>query len=107
MTLASLIERLERALPGRFLDRDAAHTLAAALAGTHRDPIAGSILAAIASRAGGTAPESNVERAAAVAALSPLRLAYMKDDAPVEGFRLVEGTVRAIDDAFNDQALGR
>lgn len=46
-----------------------------------------------------------VVRENVVKALSAMRLKYMADDAPVDGFRLVEGTVIAIDAAFNDEAL--
>ena len=47
----------------------------------------------------------SVLREQVVTALGPIRLRFMADDAPVEGFRLVENVVLAIDKAFNDEAL--
>ena len=46
-----------------------------------------------------------IVRVQAVKTLGPIRLFYMKDDAPVEGFRLVEDIVHKIDGAFNDEAM--
>lgn len=37
--------------------------------------------------------------------LSPLRLKYMADNAPVEGFRMVEKIITTIDAAYNEEAL--
>ncbi len=75
MTFSELLLALEHRLPATILNGDAAATLDAARKGTHQH------------------------------ALAPIRLEYMKDDAPVEGFRLVEKIVHAIDGAFNDEAL--
>jgi len=46
-----------------------------------------------------------IERAQAIKTLGPIRLFYMKDDAPVEGFRMVEDVVHKIDGAFNEEAM--
>lgn len=53
------------------------------------------------------AAQQLVLREVCVKALGPLRLQYMADDAPVEGFRLLEKTIVAIDDSFNDEALAQ
>lgn len=49
--------------------------------------------------------ETVLARAEAIASLASLRRRYMGDDAPVEGFRLVERVVLAIDHGFNEEAL--
>lgn len=104
MTLAELLACLDARTPDGLLDGTPEETLAKARAGSHRHPVAGAIVAALAGAGDARAP---LERAQAVAALGPLRLVYMKDDAPVEGFRMVERIVHAIDSAYNDEALRR
>ncbi|AGA32737.1 hypothetical protein TVNIR_1053 [Thioalkalivibrio nitratireducens DSM 14787] len=105
MTLERLLAYLDRHLDHRFLDGGAAATLAKARAGTHCDPIAAEILAALMDGAGADSPGTELDRASAVKAIGPIRLKYMHDDAPVEGFRLVEKTVVTIDAAYNEEAL--
>jgi hypothetical protein len=73
--------------------------------GSHRDPFVAEVLTALMNGAGADSPGAELERAVAVKALGPLRLKYMKDDAPVEGFRLVEKTIVTIDAAYNEEAL--
>ena len=51
-----------------------------------------------------TGPDAAIDRATAVNALGPIRLLFMRDDAPAEGFRLVEDVVYRIDGAFNEEA---
>jgi hypothetical protein len=46
-----------------------------------------------------------VVREKVVNGLGQMRLKYMADDAPVEGFRTVEKSIVTIDAAFNDEAL--
>ena len=104
MTLAELLAYLEAHTPFDLLDGTPEETLAKVRAGRHRHPVAGAIVAALAERGGASGTEAPLERAQAVAALGPLRLAYMKDDAPVDGFRMVEKVVHAIDGAYNDEA---
>ena len=87
-----------------FLDGDVTDTLARTRAGSHRNPLAAQILGALDEKLGRDGPDAPVERASAINALGPLRLAFMRDDAPVEGFRLVEEVVYLIDGAFNDEA---
>ncbi|MFZ5558295.1 MAG: hypothetical protein ACOZDY_16505 [Pseudomonadota bacterium] len=105
MTFAELLDYLDAHTPYRLLDGTPEETLAKARSGAHRDPVAGAILTALFDRSGATGASAPVERAQAVAALGPIRLEYMRDDAPVEGFRMVEKIVHAIDGAFNDEAL--
>lgn len=105
MTVAQLLNYLSDHCKFDVLDGDVAQTLAKARAGTHRDPIMGEILAALSAGAGGAGLDSAIERADATLALGPLRLRYMKDDAPVRGFRMVESVVHEIDGAFNEEAL--
>ena len=105
MTLEQLLQYLDHHLDERFLDGDAAQSLAKARDGSHRDPMAAEILAALMSGAGADTTEAELERAVAVKAIGPVRLKYMKDDAPVEGFRLVEKTIVTIDAAYNEEAL--
>ena len=105
MTLEQLLQYLDHHLDERFLDGDAAQSLAKARDGSHQDPIAAEILTALMSGAGADTPQAELERAAAVKAIGPVRLKYMKDDAPVDGFRLVEKTIVTIDAAYNEEAL--
>lgn len=105
MTFAELLQQLEKRLPGQILDGDAAETLAKARAGRHRHALAGKIIVSLFERSGLPDVAAPIMRSQAVTALAPIRLEFMKDDAPVEGFRLVEKVVHAIDGAFNDEAL--
>lgn len=106
MTFTELLQQLEQSLPGQILDGDPAETISKARAGKHRHALAGKIVAGLADKIdppdGADAP---ITRSQAIAALAPIRLEFMKDDAPPEGFRLVEKIVHAIDGAFNDEAL--
>ncbi|MFN7086009.1 MAG: hypothetical protein ACK4N4_05210 [Burkholderiales bacterium] len=105
MTFAELLQRLEARLPGYILDGDAAETVAKACDGRHKHPLAARIIASVFGRSGLADATAAVSRSQVVAALAPIRLEFMKDDAPAEGFRLVEKIVHAIDGAFNDEAL--
>ncbi|MHB1528420.1 MAG: hypothetical protein ACYDDA_06610 [Acidiferrobacteraceae bacterium] len=105
MKLNDLLQYLHLQSGHDLLDGSAEETIRKALAGTHRDPLAGEIVSLLYRGPGCTAPDSEITRAQAALALGPLRLRYMKDDAPVEGFRRVEHTVHAIDGAYNDEAL--
>lgn len=105
MTLSDLLHYLDRHMDGVFLDGDAGATLEKARAGEHRNPIAAEVLVALMDGAGADGPDTTLERAEAVKAIGPVRLKYMADDAPVEGFRLVEKTIVTIDAAYNEEAL--
>lgn len=105
MTLAELLDSLSQSGKTPFLVDDADTTLAYARAGTHPDPLMGEMVQAIAQYCGCVNAECTVRREQVVGALGSIRLRYMADNAPVAGFRLVEGTIVAIDKAYNDEAL--
>lgn len=73
--------------------------------GKHENELIGDIISGVAKGCGCESVDHVILRHEVIKALGPLRLKYMKDDAPVEGFRLIEGTVPVIDSAFNDEAL--
>lgn len=105
MTLKELIQHLDSNSGYSILDGDPAQTLLRASQGKHREPLIGEILNAIARHCGDAQEDCVVERAQTVSAIGAIRLQYMRDDAPVEGFRMVERIIQAIDGAFNDEAL--
>ncbi len=86
-------------------DGDVSQTFAAARNGSHKNAIAGHVIDQLFSNSKLDNVDGTLERTQAVNALGPVRLFYMKDDAPVEGFRLVEDIVHKIDGAYNDEAL--
>ena len=104
MTFRELIAYLGAHSKHEMLDGEVATTLEKARSGAHRNPLAGQIVAALYEKTGLIDLEAPLERANAINALGPIRLAYMRDDAPVEGFRLVEEVVYLIDGAFNEEA---
>lgn len=103
MTLLQLFSYLNENTPHRFFSTE--DELAAAIAGQHESPLMGEMIRLIAEKNGCSDIHCELKREVVVTALGPLRLEYMKDDAPVEGFRLLEGTIPVIDLAFNDEAL--
>ncbi len=105
MTIAEPLEQLDARLPGQILDGSPAETLAKARAARLRHPLVGRVPATLYDNSGVAGLESAVARSQAARALGALRLEFMKDDAPVEGSRLVESVVLAIDGADNDEAL--
>jgi hypothetical protein len=105
MTLNELLQYLDENSKYAVLDGDATETLAKARTGAHREALMGTIIQRLFDAAGGTDISSPITRAEATTALGPLRLQYMKDDAPVEGFRMVERIIHTIDGAFNEEAL--
>ena len=76
-----------------------------AIEGKHENELIGEIISGVAKGCGCKTVDHTILRQEVIKSLGPLRLKYMKDDAPVEGFRLIEGTVPVIDSAFNDEAL--
>ena len=104
MTLKELLDYLAAHTQYPVLDGDVGQTVHKARTGNHRDALMGAIVKNL-SEAGGGSIDASITRAQATTALGPIRLQYMKDDAPVEGFRAVERTIHAIDSAFNDEAL--
>ncbi|MBK1672590.1 hypothetical protein CKO35_04605 [Ectothiorhodospira shaposhnikovii] len=107
MTLNELIIYLDAHAGFDLLDGMPEDTLERARRGAHRHAIAGEIIAALGTLDAAGTGQGEVERSAAVKALSPLRLKYMADDAPVEGFRMVEKIITTIDEGFNEEALGK
>lgn len=105
MTLAELITYLDQHTPFGILDGDPDSTLKKARDGAHKHAVAGEIIQSIADANGCPDTTCTLERADVITSLGPMRLRYMADDAPVEGFRTVEGVIRTIDAAFNDEAL--
>jgi hypothetical protein len=104
MTLIDLLSYLGTQCKYPLLDGNPDETLEKSLAGSHANPLAGEIIKALYEKPGLTGPLGEIDRASAVNALGPIRLVYMKDDAPAEGFRLVEDVVHKIDGAFNAEA---
>lgn len=105
MTLAELMNHIAENTDLPVMDGDAAQTLEKARADTHREPVVAEILRTVVEKNDCGEVDCVLERAAVVTPLGPVRLKYMADDAPVEGFRLVENFIRAVDDAYNDEAL--
>lgn len=105
MKLRELMEYLQERSGHDLLDGSLDDTLRKALSGAHRDSLAGEILQHLYEQGGSGGLDAEITRAQAATSLGALRLRYMKDDAPVEGFRMVEHVVHAIDGAFNEEAL--
>ena len=103
MTLLQLFSYLNEHTPHEFFKEPA--DLLAAMTGEHSNPLMGNMVRLIAEKSKCENLDCELKREDVVTALGPLRLEYMKDDAPVEGFRLLEGTIPVIDMAFNDEAL--
>lgn len=80
-------------------------TLEQIIKGHHPHQLIGDMIRRIADYCSCQTLDCELKREDVVKALGPLRLEYMKDDAPVEGFRLLEGAIVAIDLAFNNEAL--
>ncbi|MHB1677597.1 MAG: hypothetical protein ACYCSS_08705 [Sulfuriferula sp.] len=105
MTFIELLSYVGKHSKYDLMDGDIDQTLNLSLEGKHRNPVIGNIIAQIYKNSGINQIDDVINRAQAVNALGPIRLFYMKDDAPVEGFRLVEDIVHKIDGAFNDEAM--
>lgn len=105
MKFADLLQYLDSHSDYDILDGSPAETLEKSRAGTHRNPIAGEIIHTAAEGLGIDSAEADIERVAFVNALGRLRLKYMADDAPVDGFRTVETVIATADAAFDEEAL--
>lgn len=105
MTFAEMLSYLGAHCKSDIMDGDPAETVNKARSGSHKNPVAGEIIGAMFDKSGLTSVDGEISRAEAVNAIGPVRLRFMKDDAPVEGFRMVEDIVHGIDGAFNDEAL--
>lgn len=105
MTFSELLHYLNLHMPLEILIGDAQATIDSALKGAHPNELVGQVIASMFEKSGVENVHSDIERARAVAALGPIRLRFMKDDAPVEGFRIIESIVHHIDGAYNEEAL--
>ena len=105
MTLNELLQYLQDHTEFQLLDGTPEESLRKAVDDTHSQPIAAEIIRALNDKAGDSGGEARLERIDAVKCLGPLRLKYMSDDAPVEGFRMVEKIITTIDAAYNEEAL--
>lgn len=105
MTFAELLQYLHDAAGLDVLDGTPEQTLVKAQSNRHKNLLTGQIIAGMFLKTGLVSVDDPITRAQAVTAIGPIRLVFMKDDAPVEGFRLVEKIVEGIDSAFNDEAL--
>lgn len=105
MTLTELLTYLDQNTEYDFLSGSAEETLSKALDGSHPNEVISEMLKLISEKCGCQSADCMLERVTTVNAMGPLRLKFMADDAPVEGFRLVERSIVAIDDAFNAEAL--
>lgn len=105
MILSQLITYLDEHTQYQFLSGDAAQSLTLSQQNEHPEAVAGEMLKAIAEACQCSDVSCELKREDVVNALGPMRLKYMADDAPVEGFRLLEKSILAIDAAFNEEAL--
>jgi len=105
MKLSELLMFLDEKTTGHFICDDAITTFQKVQQDDYPDPVEGEIIQAIMSHQNCHTVDCELLREEVVKALSPLRLKYMADDAPVTAFRLVEGTIVAIDTAYNEQVL--
>lgn len=105
MKFADLLQYLDQNTPYELLDGSSAETWQKAHEGTHHNPVAAEIIQAVADNAGISSIDDELERVAFVNALAKVRLKYMADDAPVDGFRTVEAVIATADAAYNQEAL--
>lgn len=105
MTLAELLQYLDRHTGYGTSDGNLEQTLRKSAGEMHRDPLIGEILGALARHCRSAGADCPIDRVQAVSALAPLRLRHMKDDAPPDALRAVERIILTIDGAFNEEAL--
>lgn len=104
MKLSELIDFIDH-MTGFGYKVDGGDAVELALAGEHGGEIVQDILSMIAKSCGCLNGDCDVVREKVVNAMGPIRLKFMADDAPVDGLRIVEKTVLAIDEAFDVEAL--
>jgi len=107
MTLNELFQYLQDNSGFELLDGSPQESIDKAVDGSHAHPIAAEIIRAFNDKAGDAGAEATLDRIEAVKSLGALRLKYMADDAPVEGFRMVEKIITTIDAAYNEEALSQ
>ena len=105
MTFTELLDFIGKTSKYDIMDGNAAQTLAKAQDKTHKNSLAGQVIADMFTKSGLVDINAEITRAKAVTSLGPIRLFFMKDDAPADGFRMVEDIVHKIDSAFNEEAL--
>ena len=105
MTFEELLSYLGQNCKNDIMDGSPAETLSKAQNKTHKNELAGQVIADMFAKSGLADINGDITRAVAITSIGPIRLFFMKDDAPVEGFRLVEDIVHKIDGAFNAEAL--
>ncbi|AOU96896.1 hypothetical protein BI364_01735 [Acidihalobacter yilgarnensis] len=108
MILSELLTYLDHHSGYPILDGSPAETLIKARTNSHANAYAGEIIACLADKLGVDSVDAALdERVRVINSLGRLRLKYMADDAPVDGFRMVEKVIAAIDSAFNEEALAK
>lgn len=108
MTFSELMIYLDRASGHSILNGTPAETLEKARADHSGNAYATEIIKCMADRLEINDVDKELpERVQVINSLGKLRLKYMADDAPVEGFRMVEKVIAAIDSAYNEEALTR
>jgi hypothetical protein len=105
MTLNELLYYLHEHSTVRLLDGTPEESIRKAVTGDHTQSVTSEIIRVLNERAGDAGGSALLERVDAVKCLGPLRLKYMADDAPVEGFRMVEKVITTIDAAYREEAL--
>jgi len=108
MTFGELLVRLDGTDLGPVLCGDPPTpeaTCKALLAHAHPAPLLGEMLGTVALWCRVTGPASEVDRAAVVNALGPLRRHHQSDEVPAQGLRLLGALVEAVDASFDSAAL--
>ena len=105
MTLGELLHYLQDHTDYDMLDGDPNESVAKARGGSHKNPYAAEIITTAMDKLDLHNADATIERVPFINSLAPLRLKYMADDAPVEGFRTVEKIIATTDLAFNEEAL--
>ncbi len=105
MTLGELLQYLDEHTELDVLDGSPTQSVDKAKADTHKNTYVGEIIRAVMDKCGLQSGDDSLERVDFVNSLSQLRLKYMADDAPVEGFRTVERVIATADAAYNEETL--
>lgn len=101
MTYAQLLETLQTRTGYTLLCGNADATLIAATDGRHPDAFLGEVVSMIYVWCALSDIHAEVERAAVVNALGPLRRRYMADEGGAADFRRLSRIIEAIDAAFD------
>lgn len=106
MKFGDLLTYLDTNTPYEILDGSAAESVAKAKDGSHKNAYAAELINTVLDNAGiSDDADSELARIQFVNSLGKMRLKYMADDAPVDGFRLVETVITTADAGFNEEAL--